>query len=65
MRVMVELLEITVEGDVIAGDPLEEGSADFDLGSTFTVLCDDGAKFKIHGWMVETIVLHPSSNVNR
>lgn len=65
MRVMIELLESTIEGDVIGGDPLEEGSGEFDLGSTFTVLCDDGARFNIHGWMVETIVLDPSGEINR
>ncbi len=60
MRVMIELLEITIEGNVIAGDLLEEGSGEYDLDSTFTVLCDDGAKFNIHGWMVDTVVLTPS-----
>ena len=57
MRVLIELLDRIIEGTVIDGKPLEDGSEAFDLESTFIVRCDDGVSFKIHGWMVDVRVL--------
>lgn len=50
-----------VEGEVIGGEPLAEGGAEFDLDSTFTVRCDDGACFQVHGWLVDVTVLCPET----
>ena len=57
MRVLVEGFEAVIEGEVIDGEPLDESTGEFDLGCEYTVRCDDGVCFKIHGWMVETIIV--------
>lgn len=49
MRVLIELEEATIEGEIISGDLLYNGAAEFDLESTFVVRCDDGARFTIYG----------------
>lgn len=61
MRVLIELLETIIEGDVIGGEPLNDGSGDYDLDGVFTVRCEDGVCFNIHGWMVDTQILDPST----
>ncbi len=57
MRVLVDGLETVIEGEVIGGEYLDGVCGEFDLENTFTVRCDDGACFQIHGWMVDTLVL--------
>ena len=57
MRVLVETLEDVIEGEVISGEPLDDVSGGFDLEGAFTVRCDDGQCFLIHGWLVEVEVL--------
>jgi hypothetical protein len=57
MRVLVDGLETVVEGEVIGGELLDGLSGRFDLEAAFTVRCDDGACFYIHGWMVEVEIL--------
>ncbi len=57
MRVLVEMLEDVIEGDVIEGELLDGVGGEFDLDAEFTVRCDDGQCFRIHGWMVDIEVL--------
>lgn len=57
MRVLVDGLETVIEGEVIGGELLDGVSGHFDLEAAFTVRCDDGVCFCIHGWMVEVEVL--------
>lgn len=57
MRVLVDGLAIVIEGEVIGGELLDGLSGRFDLDAEFTVRCDDGACFCIHGWMVDVEVL--------
>ena len=42
---------------MIGGELLDGVSGPFDLEVEFTVRCDDGACFRIHGWMVEVEIL--------
>lgn len=60
MRVLVDGLNAIIEGEVIAGVLVDGVSGQFDLGCEYTVRCDDGACFRIHGWMVEAEILDPS-----
>ena len=57
MRVLIDGLEAVIEGEVIGGELLDGVNGQFDLGCEFTVRCDDGVCFLIHGWMVEVEVL--------
>ncbi len=57
MRVLVETLDAVLEGEVIGGELVDAVSGGFDLGAVFTVRCDDGQCFLVHGWMVEVEVL--------
>ena len=57
MRVLVDGLETVIEGEVIGGELPDCVSGQFDLEAAFTVRCDDGAYFCIHGWMVMTEIL--------
>jgi hypothetical protein len=57
MRVLVDGLDAVIEGEVIDGVLLDGVSGQFDLECEYTVRCDDGACFKIHGWMVEPEIL--------
>ena len=61
MRVLVETLDSVIEGEVIGGDLLDGASGGFDLESVFTVRCDDGKCFSVHGWMVDVQVLQDST----
>ena len=58
MRVLVAGLDMVIEGKVIGGKLLDGQSGGFDLESEFTVRCDDGACFTVHGWLVEVEVLN-------
>jgi|GEM_PF-3542606 len=46
-----------IEGEVIGGEDFDVASGSCDLDSTFTVRCDDGALFQVHGWLVDVTVL--------
>ena len=46
-----------VEGEVIGGEFYDPGTGHCDLEDTFTVRCDDGEVFQVHGWMVKITVL--------
>lgn len=61
MRVLVDGLETVIEGEVIGGELLDGVSGQFDLEAAFTVRCDNGGCFRIHGWMVEIEVLDCTS----
>jgi hypothetical protein len=53
MRLICTGGEFDVEGEVIGGEDFDPITGTCDLDSTFTVRCDDGALFQVHGWMVE------------
>lgn len=57
MRVSVDGFDTLIEGEVIDGQLLDGRSGGFDLDSAFTVRCDDGVSFRIHGWMVQVEIL--------
>jgi hypothetical protein len=59
MRVVVDCLDMVIEGEVIGGDLLDDESGDYDLDSVFTVKCDDGVCFIVHGWLVDVELLVP------
>ena len=56
-RVYAEMFAESLEGVVVDGEPLDDTYTSFDLDSEFTLLCDDGATFKVQGWAVEITVL--------
>lgn len=58
MRVLVDGLEMVIEGEGIGGELLEVQIGRFDLESEFTVRCDDGACFTVHGWLVDVEILN-------
>jgi len=58
MRVLIDGVDTVIEGEVIGGTPVGSVDGQFDLGDEFTVRCDDGQCFLIHGWMVEVEVIH-------
>ena len=58
MRVLVDGLDTVIEGEVIGGELLDGQSGQFDLESEFTVRCDDGVCFTVHGWLVDVEVLN-------
>ena len=57
MCVLVDGLNTVIEGEVIGGELLDSQSGRFDLESEFTVRCDNGACFTVHGWMVAVEIL--------
>ena len=57
MRVLVDGLDTVIEGEVISGELLDGQSGQFNLESEFTVRCDDGACFTIHGWLIDVEIL--------
>jgi hypothetical protein len=61
MRVLVDGLDAVIEGEVIDGELLDGVSGRFDLECAYTVRCDDGTCFRIHGWMVEAEILDDAS----
>jgi hypothetical protein len=58
MRVLVDGLDTMIEGEVIGGELLDGQSRRFDLEAEFTVRCDDGACFTVHGWLVAVEILN-------
>ncbi len=59
MRVLVDGLDTVIEGEVIGGELLDGVSGQYDLESAFTVKCDDGVCFLVHGWLVDVEILNP------
>ena len=59
MHVLVDGLDTVIEGEVIGGELLDIVSGQYDLEAAFTVQCDDGAWFLVHGWLVDVEVLNP------
>ncbi len=57
MRVLVDGLDTVIEGEVIGGELLDGVSGLYDLGSAFTVRCDDGVCFAVYGWLVDVAIL--------
>jgi hypothetical protein len=53
MRVICTGDEFDVEGEVIGGEDFDPITGTCDLDSIFTLRCDDGALFQVHGWMIE------------
>jgi len=56
-RIVAELYDVVLEGVVVDGVPVDEGSGDFDLELEFTVRCEDGVLIKVQGWAVDVTVL--------
>ena len=46
-----------VEGEVIGREFYDPDTGECDLEDTFTVRRDDGAVFKVHGWLVDVTVM--------
>lgn len=46
-----------VEGEIIGGERFDPSSTTCDLESIFTVRCDNGALFEVHGWLVDVTVI--------
>ncbi len=46
-----------VEGEIIGGERFDPGAKTCDLESVFTVRCDNGAIFEVHGWLAVWTVL--------
>ena len=46
-----------IEGEVIGGEFYDADTRRYDLEETFSVRCDDGEVFQVHGWMVDVTVL--------
>ncbi len=59
MRVLVDCLDLAIEGEVIGGGLLDDASGEYDLEAMFTVKCDDGVCFLVHGWLVDVEIVVP------
>ena len=46
-----------IEGVVIGGEFYDADTGHCDLEDTFTVRCEDGAVFEVHGWTVDVLVI--------
>lgn len=46
-----------IEGEVIGGEFYDADAGQCDLEDTFTVRCDDGGVFEVHGWLVDVTVM--------
>ena len=57
MRVLVDGLNTAIEGEVIGGELLDGVSGEYDLEAAFTVKCDDGACFLVHGWLADVEII--------
>ena len=57
MRVLVDDLDAVIEGEVIGGELLNGVHCEYDLEAAFTVQCDNGACFLVHGWLVDVKIL--------
>ena len=62
MRVLCSTIHgADVEGEVIGGERFDPVTASCDLESVFTIRCDDGAIYQVHGWLVDVTVLKKPS----
>lgn len=52
-----------VEGEVIGGEKFDPITGECDLESEFTVRCDDGTVFQVHGWLVDIEIIEPRKPV--
>ena len=59
MRVLIDGLDTVIEGEVIGGELLDGVSGRYDLEAAFTVQCDNGACFLVHGWLVDVEIVDP------
>ena len=58
MRVICSGLDGSdVEGEVIGGEVYDPDTGRCDLEETFTVRCDNGEVFQVHGWMVDVTIM--------
>ena len=58
MRVLCSTIHgADVEGEVIGGERFDPVTESCDLDSIFTVRCDDGAIYQVHGWLVDVVIL--------
>jgi hypothetical protein len=63
MRVLCEGLDGTsIEGEIVGGEDFDPVRGTVDLDCVFTVRCDDGVRFHINGWMVDTVQLEASGD---
>ena len=46
-----------VEGEVVGGEFYDPDTGRSDLEETFTVRCDNGEVFQVHGWMVDVTIM--------
>ena len=60
MRVLAEMFTEMVEGEVVDGGLMNNGSGNFDLDCQFVGLCDYGARFRVPGWAAEITGLEAS-----
>lgn len=59
MRVVVDGLDTVIEGEVIGGELLDGRERAIRPGSCVHRQCDDGARFLVHGWLVDVEVIEP------
>ena len=58
MRVLCSTIHgADVEGEVIGGERFDPVTESCDLESVFTIRCDDGAIYQVHGWLVDVVRL--------
>lgn len=58
MRVLLSGLDGNdIEGEVIGGEFYDSDTGHCDLEDSFTVRCDDGVVFEVHGWLVDVTVM--------
>ena len=58
MRVLLCCVEGNdIQREVIGGEFFDPCTGHCGLEDTFTVRCDDGAVFEVHGWLVDVTVL--------
>ena len=46
-----------MEGEVIGGEFYDPDTGRCDLEESFTVHCDNGEVFQVHGWMVDVTIM--------
>jgi len=56
-RIVAELYDRVLEGVIVDGTPVDEGSEDFDLAGEFMVQSKDGAICIVQGWAADVKVL--------
>ena len=46
-----------VEGEVVGGEFYDSDTGRCDLEETFTVRCENGEVFQVHGWIVDVTIM--------